>query len=504
MPHLFRNDADAADPDAAVARRRMLGSTATIFAAGAALFSDGYANAVISPVNEVLGRLYPDWMDPTKTENRSLLSSMGFAGMVIGMISFGFISDKFGRKPGMFLTTAIIFVFMILMAASSGPTPQVLINCLIAFRFLVGIGIGGEYPCGSTAAAESTENPGVKKTHQQRYFVWATHFIIDMGFPVAWLVPLIILWIFGESHLRIVWRGALALGAIPPLLLLFVRIFMEEPEAYKKNSMKHVRIPYWLIIKRYWGKLLAVSFCWFIYDWITYPFGMYAGTITQGAIGDNPTLVQILGWGCLINAFYCPGAFIGAFLSDWLGPKRCMVFGLVMQAIFGFALSGAYNYFKARTAGFAVFYGIFLCWGEIGPGNNVPLFAAKAIGPTAARAQIYSIAAASGKVGAFIGTYTFPHIIARFPEGSILRENGIFYIGSGLALLSALVAFFFFPAIKPDAMADEDVLFREYLIENGVDVAGMGIDRRAGSPTSEHTFDDKDETKAGVAKVERV
>lgn len=47
---------------------------------GAALFSDGYANAVISPVNTVLARLYPDWMDSDKTENRSLLGSMGFAG----------------------------------------------------------------------------------------------------------------------------------------------------------------------------------------------------------------------------------------------------------------------------------------------------------------------------------------------------------------------------------------------------------------------------------------
>lgn len=45
-----------------------------------------------------------------------------------------------------------------------------------------GIGIGGEYPCGSTAAAESTENSGVKKNHQQRLFVWATHFMIDLGF----------------------------------------------------------------------------------------------------------------------------------------------------------------------------------------------------------------------------------------------------------------------------------------------------------------------------------
>lgn len=253
---------------------------------------------------------------------------------------------------------------------------------------------------------------------------------------------------------------------------------MEEPDAYKKNAMKHVKIPYWLIVRRYWRKLIAVCFCWFIYDFITYPFGMYAGTITEGAIGLNPSLYQILAWGCLINAFYCPGAFIGAYMSDWLGPKRCMLVGLVMQAVFGFALSGAYGYFKTRTAGFAVIYGIFLCWGEIGPGNNVPLFAAKAVGPTAARAQLYSLAAASGKVGAFVGTYIFPSIINAFPEGSDLRSTGIFYIGSGLALLSAIVCLIFFPNIKHDAMVDEDKLFREYLIEHGIDISGMGMGRK--------------------------
>lgn len=160
------------------------------------------------------------------------------------------------------------------------------------------------------------------------------------------------------DHLRAVWRGSLLLGAIPPLLLSFFRLFMDEPEAYQKNSMKHVKIPYRLIIKRYWPKLAAVSFCWFLYDWITYPFGMYAGDITEGAIGNNPTLYQTLGWGCLVNFFYVPGAFVGAYMSDWLGPKYCMVFGSVMQAIFGFALSGAYMWFKKRIVGFAIVYGI--------------------------------------------------------------------------------------------------------------------------------------------------
>lgn len=156
------------------------------------------------------------------------------------------------------------------------------------------------------------------------------------------------LWIFTENHLRAVWRGALVVGAVPPLLLIFLRLFMDEPEAYQRNAMKHVKIPYRLIIKRYWRKLLAVSFCWFLYDWITYPFGMYAGDISQLAIGNDPPLYQVLGWGCLINFFYVPGAFVGAWLSDWMGPKKCMIFGSVMQAIFGFALSGAYNFFRQR------------------------------------------------------------------------------------------------------------------------------------------------------------
>lgn len=45
---------------------------------------------------------------------------------------------------------------------------------------------------------------------------------------------------------------------------------MEEPSRYKRDSMKHVRIPYGLVIKRYWRGLLGVSLSWFIYDFITY------------------------------------------------------------------------------------------------------------------------------------------------------------------------------------------------------------------------------------------
>lgn len=53
----------------------------------------------------------------------------------------------------MLLCTAIVFVFSALQAASKGPGAQGTINALIAYRFFVGIGIGGEYPTGSVAVS---------------------------------------------------------------------------------------------------------------------------------------------------------------------------------------------------------------------------------------------------------------------------------------------------------------------------------------------------------------
>jgi MFS family permease len=36
-----------------------------------------------------------------KTSAATILSSVGFAGMVVGMLTFGYLSDKLGRKFGM-------------------------------------------------------------------------------------------------------------------------------------------------------------------------------------------------------------------------------------------------------------------------------------------------------------------------------------------------------------------------------------------------------------------
>ena len=58
---------------------------------------------------------------------------------------------------------------------------------------------------------------------------------------------------------------------IPAALVFIWRLRMEEPTRYKKDSMKRARIPYWLIVKRYWVGLTAICLTWFLYDFIVYP-----------------------------------------------------------------------------------------------------------------------------------------------------------------------------------------------------------------------------------------
>ncbi|EIW83999.1 MFS Git1p-related glycerophosphoinositol and glycerophosphocholine permease [Coniophora puteana RWD-64-598 SS2] len=461
---------------AEVVTRPKLKQISLIFACGTALFSDGYANNVIGSVNTFLKRIYGD--DALTGNNYSnTLSSVAFAGTVVGMLAFGWISDKLGRKFGMMSATAIVAFFSLLSAASAGAHNSLsgLVGMLSFCRFMLGIGVGAEYPCGSVSASEQSEEEGVAKNAQHRWLVLATNTMIDVGFVIGAFVPLVLYWIFRDDHLRAAWRVSLGLGFIPAMAVFFWRLKMEEPTRYKKSSMKNVRIPYGLIFKRYWRGFLGISLSWFIYDFITYPFGIYSSTITDAITGGNSSLSVVFGWSVVINLFYIPGTVIGAFSIDFLGPKATMITGLLAQAVMGFIMSGLYTQLSHHVGAFAVVYGIFLSFGEFGPGNCLGVLAAKT-GPTAVRGQYYGAAAAIGKIGAFIGTWVFPIIIDGFGgTGTTKGDTGPFWIASGLAVLSAIVVILLVKPLTADGMTMEDEKFREYLMEHGFDISTLGI-----------------------------
>jgi MFS family permease len=91
----------------------------------------------------MLKRIYADQY--TKSDAQSNVAAITFAGTVLGQLFFGWTSDKWSRKWSLFVSTVILIVFAALGAGSYGAGGSIggLFAALTAYRFLLGIGIGG-------------------------------------------------------------------------------------------------------------------------------------------------------------------------------------------------------------------------------------------------------------------------------------------------------------------------------------------------------------------------
>ena len=183
-------------------------------------------------MSTILSKIYGEAY--TGSNAKKNVSSITFAGTVLGMFIFGYLSDKWSRKNALMLSTVILAVFAALGAGSYGAkgSTQGLFAALTAYRFLVGIGIGGEYPAGSVACSESSGE--MKSGTRNRWFILFTNVMIDWGFVIGALVPYICVVATGEKHLRAAWRIMLALGTVCPVLLMFMRVKLKEPEEFNR------------------------------------------------------------------------------------------------------------------------------------------------------------------------------------------------------------------------------------------------------------------------------
>ncbi|KAJ4798857.1 Organic cation/carnitine transporter 7 [Rhynchospora pubera] len=154
----------------------------------------------------------------------SLISSVVFAGMLIGACTWGFISDNYGRRMG-FLCTATTTSLAGFMSAVA---PNY--SCLITLRFLVGVGLGGCHVLSS----------------------WFLEFIPAPN-RGAWMIVFTLFWPVGSVFQAAVawvvmpvfgWRWLVALSSLPSfLLLLFFKVTPESPRYLcKRGKLEEARL----------------------------------------------------------------------------------------------------------------------------------------------------------------------------------------------------------------------------------------------------------------------
>jgi MFS family permease len=320
-------------------------------------------------VELLLAVLYPEALTNSMY---SRLSNAFLIGMIVGMLLFGVVADQLGRKTGAVATTILLVLGIALSTAANGTTDTGLLWMLIVARGIAGVGAGGEYPVSGSGATEATDEGAQYRKRRGFMFAMLADLSSSLGYVWGGLVPLLLLLCVDkkEEHYQLIWRLSFALGLIPPVSIFWFRIRMATSTAYRRSAMRKQKVPYLLAVRRYWRALLGCSTTWFLYNYISVPFGIFSGTIVN-RVNASESLVKSLGWGVVINCFYIPGPFLGGYLSDKIGRRRTMAIGFGLQAVLGFVLGGANESIQSVFPLFVVLYGIFLTLGEVGPGRYV-------------------------------------------------------------------------------------------------------------------------------------
>jgi MFS family permease len=259
-----------------------------------------------------------------------LLNSLTLLASAIGGLLFGFLADRVGR------TRALMLSILVYYAASGACGLSHTVVQLAFFRFLLGLGMGGEWTTGAALIAETWRPEHRGKALGLMQSSWA------IGEIVAAVVVGLVLPRFG-------WRAVFFVGILPALLVFWIRRDVPESAVWlekggrKEGAMRVLLRP---DIRR--NGLLATAMnalgmfgYWGLFTWIP---AYLALPVSQGGRGLG--LFATTTWLIVMGVGKWFGYVLFGFAADAFGRRRSYVAYLLVAAalvpLYGLATSPAW------------------------------------------------------------------------------------------------------------------------------------------------------------------
>ena len=420
---------------------------------GMATFFDGYTTIALAYAMPILAK---EWsLAPSAT---AAIISSGYLGQLVGAIFFGWLAERIGRLPVLAIAIGIFAAMSAACIFAWGPAS------LIAFRFLQGIGTGGEVP---VASAYVNELSGAKK--RGRFFLlyellflvgltaagaigylmvpklgWQSMFIVGMV-PVALVVPL--RFFLSESPRWLINRGRFA-EADKVILRLensAIKHGQELPEPRPTAAVLVQPKPAGSV-KEMFGPLYGPRTLLLWAMW----FGAYM--INNGLLTWLPTLYrtvfdlpvdQAIGYGFAMTGIALVASFICAMTIDKVGRRRwytgALLFASIpLAALYILGASTPIMVFALATPAFAalqtVTYSLYLYSGELYP------------------TRLRSLGAGLGSAWLRAGSIAGPWVIGLVMSGGSIAP--VFLTFAAVAALTGLVVLRWAPETSGKALEE--------------------------------------------------
>jgi SHS family lactate transporter-like MFS transporter len=241
----------------------------------------------------------------------SVAITLTLAARPVGAFVFGRLADTYGRRPILMIDVGLYAA----LAFASAFSPN--LTVLLVLRTLFGFAMGGEWGIGASLALETipAKSRGVVSG------------ILQEGYPMGYFLAAI-----ANLFLpQIGWRGLLMMGAIPALLILFIRARVPESpawEAARAHGTAGSGTSFARAMKGHWGLMAYVVVLMTCFNFFSHGTQDLYPTFLR--VQHKFPAATVTALTVVLNLGAIAGGLIFGALSERIGRRRAIVIAALL------------------------------------------------------------------------------------------------------------------------------------------------------------------------------